>query len=205
MADRRTRFALALVPALLAAACSTAPPPPLYQPRDATRTYGYFEQQVAPGRYRVGYSAPVERTAAYDSIERKRETDRLIDLSYDLAMLRAAQLATAAGRPAFELSERENNVQVDTRVEAYPYPGAIYPFGPYYRYGWYPYPYAYGPYAGGRDTFIGVEVQMTATLLDALRPGAFDARETLSRLLAKYPEAAPPYYPTAASGAPPAG
>jgi len=189
MVDRPAAALFVLLAATLAA-CETAPPPPLYQPREVARTYGYFEQQLSADRYRVGYSAPVERSRADDSVERRRETDGLIDLAYDLALLRAAQLAVAAGRPAFEVSERENNVQVDVRRYYYDpvFPG---PF-PFRRYGWYPYPYHYpyyyGPYAS-RDAVLGVETQMTVTMLDAARPGAFDARETLDRLRSKYPDA----------------
>ena len=102
-----------------------------------------------------------------------------------MALLRAAQLALANGHPAFAVSDRENNVQVDVRREYYHDP--FFPPYLYYgrRYG-YPWPY-YPHYHASRRVELAVEVVMTATLLDSMRDDAFDARETAARLQAKYP------------------
>ncbi len=177
-----SRAGLLLAVAVLLAACAG---PPLYQPVSSPHSFGYAERKFGDsGLYEVSYRAPARTTYAYYATD--RESDRRLRLAYDLALLRAAELALSrANRPAFFIRRRDNDVEVDIRRGH----GASYGgFGRYPRYTAIPYSrYDDPPYA-----VISAQVTLLVEFTAARTRGSFDAAETASRLRRQYGAELPP-------------
>ena len=178
--------ALTLVAALALGACTAGPRPPLYVPMETAGSYGFFHEELGQNRLRVGYRAPIARAYELSRAERQREGERLVTLSYDLALLRAAELAAARNAPSFDVDDRQNDVDATVRTDYGPDP--FYPPWPYWHHRYRPYPF-YGPglYVE-RSTEVAAGVTFVATLREGAA-GAFDTGETLSRLRARLPPA----------------
>ena len=180
-----------LVAAGLLAGCA-GPRYPLYSPVQATGTFGFAEEQLGNDRYRVTYRAPIRRGYELSPAERQRVAEHGIELAYDMALMRAAELALAAGAPRFDVSERRNDIDADVRVgyAYYPYYDP-FPYRPYYRHRLF-HPWGYAPVAFPEErTEVAVAVSFLLTLHRTHSAGGFDAQETLQRLRSKYPHAAP--------------
>ncbi len=171
----------------LFAGCAPAPVYPLYTPLEVAGSFGYAEQRISDIRYTVTYTAPVRTTHAYGGERRDQDADRQVALAYDLALWRAAELALAHGHPAFRVAERNNDVQVDVRHDAYddPFPH----FGHHHRHGHFPhhYPGRYASYA-----YLAAGVTLAVEFRRAGAGDTFDARATRERLRAQYAPATAP-------------
>ncbi len=179
---------LVLAGALAVAGCAPEARYPLYSPLELAESFGYSEQQLSETGYRVSYSAPIRRTYAYRGEKRQQQAEERLALAYDLALWRAAELALANGYPAFEVSDRDNSVQVDIRNEYYHH----YPFfhhGLHHHPGFFPHHF-YGYY--DRYAELAARVSIAVGFRDAPAAESFDAQATLKRLRAKYPDAAGP-------------
>ena len=177
---------------LLLAACA-GQPRPLYAPFGELGGYGYTEQQLSETRLRVRYEAPTDTTYDTGRIDRERQSDAQVGMAYDMALMRAAELTLARGYPAFEVTERENDVAVDvTPRYPYYYDPFLFP-GPFYRKR--PFYYYPPPYAFERHATFGAGVTLLVELRRQVGPETLDAQATLARLRAKYPNA----YPAAVS------
>ncbi|SRR5690606_38241323 len=189
MIDRRRRLpnVLAFVGMLcLAAACTTPQPRPLYTSLQAAGTYGHFEQQLADDQFLVGYEAPVETRYRGSRAERQREVDRKIALAYDMALLRAAEIAQARGHETFRISQRENDVRIEERDEYYYDPPYLFPH-PYWSHRYFAMPYYAYPRSMDRVTEIAVAVRFVAHLgAQSGDEDVFDARDVIERISAKY-------------------
>jgi hypothetical protein len=173
--------------ALLLAACA-GQPQPLYAPFGQLGGYGYTEQQLSETRLRVRYEAPTNTTYDTGRIARERQSDAQLTLAYDMALRRAAELALARGFPAFAVTERENDVAVDVQP-VYPFYGDPFLFpGPFHRRHLHYHP---PPYYFERHATFGAGVTLLVELRRQVAPEALDARATLARLQAKYPNALP--------------
>jgi hypothetical protein len=173
---------------LLLAACA-GEPRALYAPFGQLGGYGYTEQQLSETRLRVRYEAPTDTVYDTGRIERDRQSDARLTIAYDMALLRAAELSLARGYPAFAVTERENDVAVEVEPR---YPFYRDPFlfpGPFHRRRHaYHYP---PPYYFERHATFGAGVTLLVELRRAVAPEALDARATVARLQAKYPNALP--------------
>ncbi len=171
----------------LLAGCAPAPVYPLYTSVQVAGSFGYAEQRISDARYTVTYTAPVQRTDAYGGERREQDTDRQVALAYNLALWRAAELALAHGYPAFRVAERNNDIQVDVRYDAYydPFPD----FGRHHRYGHFPHgtPSYYPRYAS-----LAAGVTLAVEFRRAGAGDTFDARATRERLRARYAQATAP-------------
>ncbi len=170
---------LVLAGALAVAGCAPEARYPLYSPLELAESFGYAEQQLSETGYRVSYSAPIRRTYAYGREKRQQQAGERLALAYDLALWRAAELALANGYPAFEVSDRDNSVQVDIRNEYYHH----YPFF-HHRHHFYGF---YDRYAE-----LAARVSIAVDFRAAPDGDRLDAEATLKRLRAKYPDAAGP-------------
>ena len=174
-----------LLPMLIA---GCAPIPPLYSPLATTGYYGYADEPLGPTRIKVLYKAPRGATFAISTYQQDADAERRIALAYDMAIWRASELAIASGYPAFTITDRLNNVNVDVR---YNFAGDLF-YNPCYgavtgyRFGCTPAPF---PTAFDRYAWADAMVTLTIELQPEIRPGAFDAANTISELRAQYPTA----------------
>lgn len=176
-----SRAGLFLAVSILLGACAG---PPLYQPMSGTRSFGYTERSVGDSLYEISYRAPTRTTYAYYAMD--RESDRRLRLAFDLALLRAAELALSqANRPAFSIRRRDNDVEVDIHrgysryhdgFNRYPPRTAI----PYSRY--------------HDDTYaaISADVTLLVEFTAARTRGSYDAAETAAQLRRRYSNELPP-------------
>lgn len=175
------RFLAVAALALLVGAC-TAVPRPLYVPL-ATSRYGYAEQPTGDLSYEVTYRAPLFSTYAYGQTSRDRITQQQLSLAYDMALLRASDLALARGMAAFRETRRDNDVRVD--VESDPFYQNSFN-RPCYDYRYCP----PSPYISpDRRTVVDVAVRLQVQLEPRAIPGTYDAADSKRKLLAAYPHA----------------
>ncbi len=170
------RAALLALLALLTACAGL----PLYQPASGPGTFGYSERAVGADLYEVSYRAPTRTTYAYNNAD--RESDRRIGLAYDLALLRAAELALNSGSPVFAVRRRDNDVAVDLRRGRSTFPSY---YGGYRR-------YPYSRYDDEPLAVIRTQVTLLVGLFDAATPGPFDSAEMAARLRRQYADELPP-------------
>jgi hypothetical protein len=167
---------------LLVAGCATGPQYPLYSPLAVTGTFGFSEQRLSDTSYRTTYVTP-RRTAysPYAGSEPRRTA--LLTLANDMAMMRAAELASANGYETFRVTQRDNNANVD-RQRYYGYcDDPFWPGRPYY----YPYP----RYRCGPDGYTYFQARSTLTVEFGSKPGDehFVTKDVLAQLAQTYPTA----------------
>lgn len=186
-ARRRTcaRIGVAAIVALTLAACSFTQPA-LYEPLGALGNYGYAERQTGDNAFQIVYRAPVFSTFSYGTATRQRLANQRTALAYNMALLRASDLALAHGMPAFREIHRSNDVHVDVHDD---------PFDDYWFnrrcFDWRfcaPPPYV----SRDRRTLIRVAVTLDVQLEQSLQAGAYDARAMRNQILAAHPDALPP-------------
>lgn len=179
-ADMRRRALRAglLAAIILLAACAG---PPLYQPQTGPRSFGYSERPVGGGLIEISYETPKRITYAIYSTE--QESDRRLQLAYDLALLRAAELAISrTGK--FSINRRDNDAKVNIHRN-------------YRSFGT-----GYAPYRGHtalsrsrRDTEPYAVIAARVTLLVDLSPSpaanTFSAAATAARLRRQYSDELP--------------
>ncbi len=176
---RRLALRAALLGAvILLAACAG---PPLYQPQSGSRSFGFSERAVGGGLIEISYTTPKRITYAVYSTD--QESDRRLQLAYDLALLRAAELAISrTGK--FSINRRDNDAKVDIHRD-------------YRSFG-----AGYTPYRGHtamsrsrRDTEPYAVITARVTLLVDLSPSpaanTFSAAETAARLRRQYSDELP--------------
>lgn len=176
----RARWLVVIVLAALAG-CAEGPPVPLYSAQAVTRGFGYSEQPLSQSEVRVAYAAPAVRANSYAQIERQRLRDERINLAYDLALWRAAELALAAGYPAFSVADRQNDVNVHNYT--------------YYDEYWDPWgcPYSYRSCFGrpmywppDRWVDVAVRVSFVARFERENRPTNYNAQFVIDQAKARY-------------------
>jgi hypothetical protein len=187
---------LAFLALFVAGGCATAPPRPAMVPFAETGSYGFSETQLAPDRYEVRYVSPRLRTSSIDP-EDSGEIEAQRQRSFDLALWRAAELATREGFPAFTVEQDNRNVAVTVRTE--PVVSPFWPYHPFYGYDrfgrYYPgFPYYPYPYSTGYRS--RASVQATAVLkvqmLEEQTGDSYDAAATAARLREAYGNATYP-------------
>lgn len=182
MASASTLRAMALLGALLlASACQSTPPRPLFQSLEAEAGFGYSDRQIDQRHWEVTYVGPRYRSTYGESDT--GEADAARTQAYDLALWRAAQIALEQDRPRFavvtERRDLDRSTEINRRYSSYPF----YPYG-FRRYGPWGWPWY------GNDYSVRSFGEATVTLTIDLDPGPdariFDAKETADRLEAEY-------------------
>ena len=191
--------AIVILAAAAVAACQIGPTRPLMSPYDAREGFGYSERRVNALRYEVSYQGPSLRTW----LGRNRRAEDVVaarGFSHDLALWRAAELATELGFAAFTVANSQTDVEVEIvdqipyfepfRDVAHGYPGhhlgGLYA-GRFHTYGGYvPYGYLNPIYS---SAWMQVRVTLTIDLKGAGAKGAYDAAATAARLENAHPEA----------------
>jgi hypothetical protein len=178
----RTLGALAGL-ALAVSSCAVGPRYPLYSPLAVAGLFGYEEQRLSDTEYTIRYSAPIEVSFNDSRVQARRSAQRLVVLSHDLALRRAAALTLDNGFAYFIQTGRENDVEIGIERDY----GGRYPGGGYYR----RFPYRFGlppAFYDDRTSRVAVTVKIDIRMLIAPEPGAFDARELADEMARKYPD-----------------
>jgi predicted small lipoprotein YifL len=170
--------------AVLVAGCGERAP--LYAPLAAGINHGYTDHAIAPDKYTVTYDAPPYHSQAVSKKERDNEVQRRVQLAYDMALWRAAELASRNGYVAFVTSDRTNTIALDRHdfsdLPEHPQcytPTAIgvtncAPFTP-------------PDYLEG-FVIIHAHVTFTATFEESATPGSLNADDTVTKLKSQYPD-----------------
>lgn len=169
----------------LAAGCSERAP--LYAPLEAGINHGYSDQQVGPTKYAVTYEAPPLHSNAVTETQRTAEEQQRIALAYDMAMWRAAELASENGFTAFTLSDRNNTVAIE-RHEYTVLPDHLHCYQTEAERLVDCAPFIPPDYATGY-VVIRAHVSFTIELEKTPSAASFDAQQALGKLKARYPDA----------------
>ena len=183
----RSILALILVTGL--AACATGPNPPLMSPLSPGVDYGYTEEAIGDGRYKITYATPGLRTAL-DRDLREDDTTWARALALDLATWRAAELARAEGFKAFRIDDRRVEIEVVSYDDAPRFPDTYLgqPLGATR----YP---PHGLMRPLRSAWLQARAILTITLTPEPGDDALDAQKTIARMSRKHPEGRlPPTY-----------
>jgi hypothetical protein len=182
--------------ALLLSACVTPEPPkPAMAPFGINGDFGYLQRDLAPDKIEVTYrgaSVKVDPRNPRDDFRNRIELDK----AYDLALWRAAEIATERHKPGLKVETDSKNSDVELQRHTYYRPSPFYDpfFDPYDDPFWPPYGRLNGPDFGPMYRFEEVrtatsraEAKLTVTLYDAFDPkvdGMQATDATLARLKA---------------------
>ena len=176
------RCAALLLALALAACASPRTLQDLYVPL-GPNSFGYAEQPAGDRRFQVSYVAPLETGFSFSGPSGQQEVDAHVARAFDLALLRAADVAAASGAPAFRVVDRLNDVNVrnyPSYRDPFWYPGWRRPYY-YYPYGW-----PYGPFYDESYATLAVRATLTIELLQAVEPGAYDVRNVQATIRGRY-------------------
>ena len=175
------RVAAVLIVASLATSCAPQRSlQDLYVPLGVGSGYGFTEQPIGDRRFKITYDMPVSTAFTFAGPSGQREANTELARAFDLALLRAAEIALVNGAPAFRLVDRVNDVNVRNYV-AWRDPF----YYPYWRRPWWGYPHPYHVYPEDYAT-LDTRVTLTVELLPTLEPGAYDALRTQAEIRARY-------------------
>jgi hypothetical protein len=193
---RRSKSLLALsalLGVLALGACSTpVPPKPAMVPLGQTGDFGYSARDLDPNRIEVTYTGASVKVPT-DASRNDPRVQAELAKTRDLALWRAAQIASERGMAAMKIEKESSDTDVKVRRDYVqrPYPFA---FGPgfccgYRHYGYYgspwwfnDYPYYYAPVkraAGRVTTTLTLQLFKTMSAEDSTQLSVAD---TLSKL-----------------------
>jgi len=160
-------------------ACAKLPSRPLLSEWHGEYEFGYVDKRLDSTHVRVNYKTPFVRTTL-NVRQRTEQASRIVDLSFDLALWRAAEIAVRDGFPAFRVSVRHSESAVDRRSAEISAPRftLAHPLG------------GFRIVENSAATFRSAWLQGSTTLDIALKleKGAddIDARATIDRLYKKH-------------------
>ncbi len=166
-----------LLAAATLAACTEGSPHSLMVSQAASPdSYGYSDEKLDEGLYRVTYAGPYLRTNAIRPQWVERAGRQAEEAAYELALWRAARLSLQRGYPAFRVTETFADLK--SHIVGRDYTTAfnsavlnvVMPAHPSY-------------YA---STFFWPEVTLTVEMSYEIGGEAFNAKETAERLEQKY-------------------
>jgi len=174
--NRAVRFVFAV--ALAAVAGCAGPPPDLMVPKAADANFGYVEKRISDSTYEITYYGP----EVYTEVTVKSWLERIAataqKTSHDLALWRAAQLATDKGYKGFTVTADKGTVRHYIVGRDY----ENVPVSTFQDVTIRKLEYWSGTYFRG-------EAALTVDLTDDLGHGAFDAAKTLAAMQSRYPAA----------------
>jgi hypothetical protein len=182
----------------LAACAAPAPPRPAMVPFGSGGDFGYSSRDVAADRIEVTYRGDSVSVSVSNPREDGR-TQSELDKARDLALWRAAQIASERGKAGLKIETESRDSDVEVQRRSYYRPSPFYdPFwGPYDdpfwpRHGYYlrrpfwhdDWPYSYQQV---RTATARAEITLTVTLYQSFDPkvdGMLSTAETLTKLKA---------------------
>lgn len=176
----------ALVLAFALTACAALPTYPLLSPIAAAQNFGYAETKRGDDRYSVTYTTPTRASFAPAGPDAD-DADAARRLGYDMAVWRAAELASAGGFAGFHVSHRQADVSY------YPDPADLDFPRDYWGPAWWrlrqPFWQEGRPWLPPR-LLIAARVTIAVELLHAPGAGDYETAGELARLEKTYPGAA---------------
>jgi hypothetical protein len=162
--------------AALAACAEVSPYPLMVAQADSPDSYGYSDERLDEGLYRVTYAGPNLRTETIRPQWVERAARHAEDTAYELALWRAARLSLQRGYPAFRVTEIFGDLK--SHIVGRDYTTAfnsadlntVMPFFPNYY----------------SATYFWPEVTLTVEMSHEVGAEAFDAKEMAERLEQKY-------------------
>lgn len=193
---------LALLTLTLLAGCSAmySPPRPAMVALETNGDYGFSETELADDQFQVRYVEPRLQVSS-NAADRQAAIEASKQRSYDLALWRAAELATTKGFVALQVVQDRRDADVNVTDRRYRR------LSPFIGYGYYDYPmhghrpwlpyhyeeYPYFPYYPYEDDYFdrqAASARVTATLtvkfLHDATAGAMDAASTAAALKQRY-------------------
>lgn len=197
----RWTVSLFALPLLLAACAAPEPPKPAMAPLGVNGAFGYTERDLGPdaaGHSKIevtyrGDRVKVDPRNPRDDFRNKIELDK----AYDLALWRAAEIASERHKAGLKVESDSKNSDVEVQRHTYYRPSPFYDpyFDPYDDPFWPPYHRPGGPDFGPMYRFEEIpsatsraEAKLTVTLYDTVDPkvdGMVATDATLAQLKAK--------------------
>jgi hypothetical protein len=162
--------------AALAACTDVSPYPLMVSQADSPDSYGYSDEKLDEGLYRVTYVGPNLRTKTIRPQWVERAARHAEDTAYELALWRAARISLQKGYPALRVTETFTDLK--SHIVGRDYTTAFNSAGLNVVM-----PIAPGYYA---STYFWPKVTLTVEMSDEVGAEAFDAKETAERLEQKY-------------------
>ena len=186
-----------LISLLLAlGACTTpAPPKPAMVPLGSSGDFGYSAKDLGPDRIEVSYRGDAVTVSVSNPRDDSR-TQAEADKTHDLALWRAAQIASERGMAGLKIENENRDSDIEVQHRSYYRPSPFYdpfwdpyddPFWPRYRrpyWGYNDWPYSYQQV---RSATARAEITLTVTLYRSYDPkvaGMLSTAETITKLKA---------------------
>lgn len=160
-------------------ACAPLPARPLFSEWHRDYEFGYSDKRLGPARIQVTYRTPFVRTTRNIG-QRSEQTGRIIGLSFDLALWRAAEIAVRDGFSAFRVGARHSKSTIDDQGEEISAPrfGLAHPRGGFRIIG--------SPATGFRAAWLQGSTTLEIALKRETGTGDINARATIKRLHGKH-------------------
>jgi hypothetical protein len=177
----------------LLAGCKSGPVYPLMTPLQVAQSFGYDDHPLGDNKYEVLYVAPQQNAIGfrYDTTPTERAQK---DMAFDLATLRAAQMAQQSGWKGFDVIDKHSSTDNQFYDPWYDNGwGDCGPWGWGGGWGWH----GWGGW-GGRCGWDGgfynppeqrvqVEVKLTIVFVTDVKPGQYSAQSVIDQVTARYP------------------
>ncbi|HLY80411.1 MAG TPA: hypothetical protein VKQ70_13600 [Caulobacteraceae bacterium] len=202
--------------------CATQPTYPLMTPIQVAQTFGYYDKpaESGGGRWQVSYVTPPVNAPGY-RFDTTPTADQAKTMAFDLASLRAAQLAQQSGWQGFDVVDKHTSSDAE-------YVGPSWDYGAWGWGGWGGWHHRHWWWGAGwgapgwgagwgggpgwdyspPEQRLQAEAVLDIAFTNDVKPGQYRAADVLAQVSARYPNAfgpppagAPPVPPSA--GPPP--
>jgi len=197
---QRIGTAILLVGVLGLGGCVTSPNYPLMTPIEVAHDFGYSEHPGDAGKYEVSYVAPPMREIGYRfSVEPSIEQAKT--MAFDLATLRAAQLAQQSGWQGFDVVDKHTSSD-DEFIGPWwgggPWGGGPWggPWGGWWGGGWgWHRHHEWLGYDEPPEQRVQAEAKLTIAFTNDVRPGQYRAADVVQQVTGRYPGVSAPVLP----------
>lgn len=177
--DAITRLVAPVAVAFVLAGCATPPARPLMSAWEPETGFGYSERRLDADRYEVSFTTPFVRTVLNPE-QRRRDSDRMRALAYDLGLWRAAEIAIREKFAALAVEDKRGDVIVE-RYEDFP---QVQRYGLSHELGGVRYPLSIAPRI--RSTWLQGKAVLVIVLKKQVGKDDLDARATAAELSGKH-------------------
>ena len=184
--------------------CANSPGYPLMTPLQVAKDFGYTERPVDNGRYEVTYVVPPTNAIGY-RYDLQPSIDQAKTMAFDLATLRAAELAQQAGWQGFDVVDKHTSSDDQNSGPYWAGWGAWggwggwagpWGWGDPWGWGWHRH-YGWDGYAYPPEQRVQAEAKLTVQFVNDPKPGQYRATDVVAQVGTRYPNAfgSPPATP----------